>query len=126
MKEPKIDQFVIQEHTTPAGVHWDLMLEHEGVLWTWRLNSDPDTIQQTPIDAERIFDHPLRFLSYEGPVQNAAGSVRIADKGTLRMDLIEAEQIICQLDGGILKGTLGLGQVNGSQWTLQRRLSADY
>ena len=82
---PPIDekkQFVIHEHTTPDGVHWDLMLEMDDCLWTWRLNTPPAEIKDEPIPAERIHDHPLRFLTYEGPVQNNAGQVTIADKGT--------------------------------------------
>lgn len=81
-KDETQKQFVIQQHTTPDGVHWDLLLEMDDCLWTWRLNTPPAEIKNQPIGAERIHDHPLRFLTYEGPVQNNTGRVTIADKGT--------------------------------------------
>lgn len=81
-------QFVIQQHTTPDGVHWDLMLEMDDCLWTWRLNVPPTEIKNKPISAERIHDHPLRFLTYEGPVQNNTGKVKITDKGTYTQHVI--------------------------------------
>ncbi len=113
-------EFVIQKHTTPAGAHWDLMLEHERVLWTWRINSSPDQIGNAPLEAERIADHALKFLSYEGPVQNATGTVQIADKGALHLQSIKTDQITCQLDGTILKGLFTLSYKRGSFWDFQR------
>jgi len=86
-------QFVIAEHTTPNGVHWDLMLEMDDCLWTWRLNVPPVEIKNKPISAERIHDHSLRFLTYEGPVQNNTGSVKIADKGTYTQSVIPTETV---------------------------------
>ena len=55
-------QFVIQQHTTPNGVHWDLMLEMNNCLWTWRLNTPPEKITNAPVSAERIQDHPANRI----------------------------------------------------------------
>ncbi|MHC4290379.1 MAG: DNA polymerase ligase N-terminal domain-containing protein, partial [Planctomycetota bacterium] len=68
-------QFVVIEHTTSDGVHWDLMLDRGEVLWTWRLDTTPGKIAEKAVSAERISDHPRRFLAYEGPVQNNTGQV---------------------------------------------------
>ena len=90
MKNTK-KQFVISEHTTPDSVHWDLMLEMDDCLWTWRLHVPPDEIKNQSIGAERIHDHPLRFLTYEGPVQNNTGRVKIFDKGMYTQNVIPTE-----------------------------------
>ena len=101
-------QFVIQQHTNPDGVHWDLMLEMEDTLWTWRLNVPPAEITNEPIRSQRIGDHPKRFLTYEGPVQNNTGTVKIADKGTYQF-IKQAEDILTlKINGVILNGTYTL------------------
>ena len=139
-------QFVIQQHTTPNGVHWDLMLEMNNCLWTWRLNTPPEKITNAPVSAERIQDHPLRFLTYQGPVQNGTGQVKITDKGTYTQYVIpsEAEEPIkkgpqsgssylnqalpecltLKLYGNILNGTYFLSKTpNTPLWTLKPTLS---
>ena len=120
MKQTKNKQFVIQQHTTGDGIHWDLMLENSNVLWTWRLDTAPADIKDAPVAAERIFDHPLRFLTYEGPVQNNTGSVRIADRGSVRYHCIETDQIICEFVGEILKGVFSLRNSHADHWFLER------
>lgn len=97
-------RFVIQQHTTTEGVHWDLMLEMDDCLWTWRLNTPPAEIKNDPIGAERIHDHPLRFLTYEGPVQNKTAQVKIADKGTYRLCEQTDNTLLLKLHGTILNG----------------------
>ena len=101
-------QFVIQQHTTPDSVHWDLMLEMDDCLWTWRLNTPPADIKSEPVSAERIFDHPLRFLTYEGPVQNGTGQVTIADKGTYLLNEQVENSLLIEVQGKILKGKFTL------------------
>lgn len=118
-KSTSHNQFVVAEHTAAGRVHWDLMLEHEGVLWTWRLDIHPAVIHG-PASAKRIFDHPLKFLTYEGPVQNGTGSVSITDKGGLRFQQLEPETITVELDGNILKGCFTLEQTDAPQWTLTK------
>lgn len=114
-------QFVISEHTTPDGVHWDLMLEMDDVLWTWRLNSLPEDLKNKPIPAERIHDHPLRFLTYEGPVQNGTGNVMITEKGSYNI-IEETDTILTfDLNGNILCGRYSMSSYpETSSYTLQR------
>ena len=47
-------QFVVAEHTTPNGVHWDLMLEMDDCLWTWRLNTPGDSLWKLHNQSRRI------------------------------------------------------------------------
>lgn len=66
------NRYVILSHDHPTP-HFDFMLEKEGVLETWRLNLLPGT---SPLLAEKIHDHRLEYLDYEGPVSNDRGFVK--------------------------------------------------
>ncbi len=113
--------FVIQQHTTPQGVHWDLMLQMGDVLWTWRMTVSPEQIDVINLPIERIFDHPLRFLWYEGPVQNKTGQVKIADKGDLRLISEDADTLCVYLQGKILQGKFTLTRQSENLWMLVRQ-----
>lgn len=116
-------QFVIQQHTTPNGVHWDLMLEMGECLWTWRLNVPPVKIKNKPITAERIHDHPLRFLTYEGPVQNNTGTVTIADKGTYLLRSQTDSVLMLELQGTILSDCFQLQRTENTLWVFEIAVS---
>jgi len=118
----KLKRFVIAEHRRSDGVHWDFMLEAEGVLHTWRLAVGPAEIGSTEQKAEKIADHPMRFLTYQGPVQNNAGSVKIADRGQyLPLDK-QSGRVEFELDGEILKGRFILEQIECVQWVLRKTI----
>ena len=107
-------RFVIQEHTTPNGVHWDLMLEQGDALTTFRLDRPPPAVLEGPVAAVRIFDHPLRFLTYEGPVQKGTGQVRIVERGTCRLGDQMDGVITMDLQGEILRGRFTLTRIEGT------------
>ena len=113
-------QFVIQQHTTPDGVHWDLMLEGENILWTWRMHVPPEQILQEAIPIERIADHPLRFLSYEGSVQNQTGSVKITDRGDYDLAIRENTWIV-ELRGHLLSGRFLMTRKQEPIWDFCRQ-----
>lgn len=115
-------RYVIQEHTTPTGVHWDLMLEHDDCLLTWRLNVPPQQLAAAPVEAVRIFDHPLRFLTYEGPVQQETGQVRIVDAGVYTPLEWTANTLTFTPQGRILTGTFQLEKQN-EIWQLKQIMS---
>lgn len=109
-------RFVVQEHTTPEGVHWDLMLEQDGVLATFRLEHEPAHCLTHEVRAEKIFDHPTRFLAYEGPVQKGTGKVRIADSGVYRPCDPREDSLTLELNGSVLKGRFALIRLNDPEW----------
>jgi hypothetical protein len=111
-------RFVVQEHTTPEGVHWDLMLEQGQTLLTFRLPQPPAQAASAPTAAAKIPDHPLRFLTYEGPVQNNTGRVRLVERGTLQIQHQTDEQIIFTLWGQSLQGSFTLTRIDGAEWSL--------
>ena len=112
-------RFVVQEHATPDGVHWDLMLEKGDALTTFRLEQPPQVAQDRVVRAAKIFDHPRRFLTYEGPVQEGTGKVRIVDRGTCEQ-LEGEDSITMELQGDVLQGSFTLTLIEGASWQLAR------
>lgn len=77
-------RFVILIHDHPQ-LHWDFMLEADGVLKTWRLAEEPGSGRTVP--AELLPDHRIEYLDYEGPVSGDRGTVHQFDAGTFtRLD----------------------------------------
>ncbi len=137
MSDVNCGRFVIQEHTRRGDVHWDMMLASAGRLLTWRLGRAPEDIAAGRCGAVKISDHPLRFLTYEGPVQAGAGTVRIVERGRWRRvqpddetdDRMEIprsddrtglsrsdDSIEMLLDGTALNGGFALVHGEGNQW----------
>ena len=110
------NQYVIHAHKSGEDTHFDLMLESADSLQTWRLDTPPQSILSQPIPATSIADHPKRFLTYEGPVQNGKGNVRIVDSGTYTCDEKTSTQLKLTLKGQILKGTFTLTHISDNNW----------
>lgn len=72
-------RYVILTHDHPF-LHWDFMLEGDGVLRTWRLLEEP--VAGRTVRAEALPDHRDAYLDYEGPVSGGRGSVVQWDHGT--------------------------------------------
>jgi bifunctional non-homologous end joining protein LigD len=109
-------KFVIQKHSRADDVHWDLMLESGKMLETYRLELPPEKLFQQPNAARKIFDHSLKFLTYEGSVNKGKGKVEIADGGTYQL-LGESENYKeFQLGGRILQGKFALTCVGTDKW----------
>jgi hypothetical protein len=111
----KSRKFVIQKHTTADSIHWDLMLESGNTLLTWRLDKNPAEID-SPSKTVKIFDHPLKFLTYEGPVNKGKGRVRIADTGICQILQENNENIELNMSGRILKGKFSLLHLKEDRW----------
>ncbi|MHC4149534.1 MAG: DNA polymerase ligase N-terminal domain-containing protein [Planctomycetota bacterium] len=110
------NRFVIQEHTRSRDVHWDLMLEFGDILQTYRLKEAPDKVLRHAVNAKKIFDHPLKFLTYEGPVNNGRGSVRIIEAGTYQLMHQKYNRIELSLSGQILRGEFTLNHIKYNDW----------
>jgi hypothetical protein len=103
-------RFVILRHETPAGYprasHFDLMLEQGESLCTWALEKVP--ISGEEVIAERLPDHRLAYLDYEGEVSSERGTVSRVDAGEYER-LEESEtRFVARVHGHQLQGTLTL------------------
>jgi hypothetical protein len=114
-----MSRFVLLRHECPPQYgkpsHWDLMLEDDGVLLTWRLLELP-TPGGPAAFATRLDDHRIAYLDYEGPLSGDRGSVRRVDAGEFRWLEQTDRQLVVSFAGRQIRGTLTARQVGGSKW----------
>jgi hypothetical protein len=106
-------RFVILEHDHPT-LHWDLMLEAGPVLWTWRLPRlpQPDDV----LVAERIADHRMAYLDYEGPISEGRGSVVRREWGDFEFEIQGPDELQARLNGVTLRCVLHLTRTADGAW----------
>ena len=120
-------RFVVQEHHA-TRLHWDLRLEHDGVLASWAI---PNGIPPDPSDnrlAVRTEDHPLEYLDFHGEIpkgQYGAGTMTIWDQGTYEVHKWEARKVEVTFHGERLSGRYGLFPIGRSgdsanDWMIHR------
>ncbi|QDV49082.1 DNA polymerase ligase N-terminal domain-containing protein [Gimesia fumaroli] len=118
-----MQQYVILRHDFPE-LHWDLMLEYEGVLKTWRLPGAPEidpASDESSIDlvAEVLPDHRIAYLEYEGPVSGDRGVVSRWDRGSLTLLEYNDDSLVALLTGEELAGRVTLKKKDQEkQWSL--------
>ncbi len=115
-------RFVLLDHDFPQP-HQDLMLEVEGGLWTWRLTEEPrpGVLQQ----AQRLPDHRLLYLDYEGPVSGNRGTVGRRDFGTCTWISRKNDRVVVRLAGQRLIGLMTLQESQGEFWELTFLVESD-
>jgi bifunctional non-homologous end joining protein LigD len=115
-------RFVIQEHHA-RSMHWDLRLEHDGVLLSWAV---PRGI---PLDPKRnnlavhTEDHPLEYLEFEGDIprgEYGGGSMRVWDRGRYEAHKMNDDEVIVTLRGDRARGRYALFQTDGDNWMIHR------
>jgi hypothetical protein len=99
-------RFVVLEHAKDTESHFDLMLEHGGVLLTFSFAEFP----ASPATCRRLFDHRLAYLDFEGEIEDGKGRVARVESG--RFDLLNlAPDAICvHLRGIRLQGVFHLAR----------------
>ena len=120
-------RFVIQEHHA-TRLHWDLRLEHDGVLASWAI---PNGIPPDPAEnrlAVHTEDHPLEYLHFEGEIpkgQYGAGTMTIWDRGTFELHKWDQRKVEITFRGERLNGRYGLFPIardesSGNDWMIHR------
>ena len=115
-------RFVIQEHNA-RRLHWDLRLEHEGVLVSWAL---PRGVPEHP-DENRLAvhteDHPLEYLDFHGEIpkgEYGAGTMKVWDTGTYEAEKFREGEVIATFHGERLQGRYALFATRGKDWLIHR------
>jgi bifunctional non-homologous end joining protein LigD len=119
-------RFVIQEHHA-TRLHWDLRLEHDGVLVSFAI---PNGLPEAPKDnrlAVHTEDHPLEYLEFEGEIpkgQYGAGTMRVWDRGTYEQLKWEPRKIEVLLQGERAQGRYALFPIDKDEdpknWMIHR------
>ena len=116
--------------TTPGGAlyimhmhaashdHFDLRLEHQGVLRSWALPKGPSLEPGEKRLAVEVEDHPIEYGSFEGVIpkgEYGGGTVMLWDAGSWRVNgKCDDNHIDFVLDGEKLKGAWTLVRTRGS------------
>jgi bifunctional non-homologous end joining protein LigD len=119
---PRRDQgggllFCVQKHLASA-LHYDLRLEHEGVLLSWAVPKGPSIDPSVKRLAMQTEDHPCAYGDFEGIIPDGygAGVVMLWDRGTWTP---EVPDVAAALKKGDLKFRLEGYKLKGS-WALVR------
>lgn len=121
--------FVIHLHRRDDDEHYDLMLappsagadDANAPLATWRLPDDPAGLaEDASMPAARIQDHGRHFLTYEGPLRQDRGEVRIVHRGRYEAEQAGHEQWVFSMRGSRLRGRFQLRHAGGDAWRLTR------
>lgn len=75
--------YVVLHHTGVVPEHYDLLVHLPSAekLLTWRIPTPPETWAAAPPAAERIADHRLTYLTYEGEISGGRGHVKCVAEG---------------------------------------------
>ena len=112
--------FCVQKHLA-SHLHYDLRLEHHGVLLSWAVPKGPSIDSRDKRLAMQVEDHPTEYGSFEGviPEGYGAGVVMLWDTGTWTCESPDVDAALrkgdlkFRLDGYKLKGSWALVRTRG-------------
>lgn len=119
--------FVIQEHHARA-LHWDLRLEHDGVLASWAVPKGIPADPATNHLAIHTEDHPLEYLTFAGDIprgEYGGGRMSIWDHGEYEPEKWTDTEVMVVLHGTRVRGRYVLFATRGKNWMIHRMDPAD-
>ncbi len=101
-------KFIILYHYRIEEPHYDLMLEAEESLDSWRIPEDKlqPLLNGETIEVISIKPHNKKYLNFEGDLTDSRGSVKIYDKGTSSYTHNENSRFDFLIFGFIVSGKL--------------------
>lgn len=102
--------FVVHKHDA-RRLHYDLRLEHDGVLQSWAVPKGPSMEVGVKRLAVHVEDHPLDYGDFEGTIpakEYGGGTVMLWDRGTWRETRRSDGRIDFELAGQKLSGAWSL------------------
>lgn len=90
--DAQLPRFVLLRHEVPKDLtaegalqsHWDLMFQQDSSLLTLRLLELPqNSSEQQSFRVQRLPDHRIQYLDYEGPISGNRGHVACIARGWL-------------------------------------------
>ncbi|MFN7977731.1 MAG: DNA polymerase ligase N-terminal domain-containing protein [Vicinamibacterales bacterium] len=114
--------FCVQKHLA-SHLHYDLRLEHGGVLLSWAVPKGPSLDTRDKRLAMQVEDHPIEHGDFEGVIPDGygAGVVMLWDYGTWTP---ESADVDAALRKGDFKFTLDGYKLKGSGRSCARRATA--
>ena len=109
-------KMVIQKHTRDDATHYDLMLESQQTLWTWRFHDLPGSKPRQ--HCERSQDHDPGFLEYEGELSPGNGRVDIVEGGSFDLLSAREDEVDITARSGNIAGFCRLERKTGNDWVL--------
>lgn len=107
-------RYVILKHDW-NGEHFDLMLEEDNALATWRMTL---SLQSGGQAVEELPAHRLEYLTYEGPVSGNRGIVKRIASGDFVIQRKTRDSLHVQLSGDH-EGYMTLHRLEGVNWRLE-------
>ncbi|MFP3647242.1 DNA ligase D [Paraburkholderia sp. SIMBA_054] len=125
--------FVVQKHWA-SRLHYDVRLEHDGVLLSWAVPKGPCYDPTEKRMAIHVEDHPVEYSAFEGTIpkkQYGAGTVIVWDRGTWEPlgdphDSMSKGKLVFRLHGEKLAGLWELVRISKpgdrqDQWMLFKK-----
>lgn len=128
-RQARAPMFVVHKHAA-RRLHYDLRLEHDGVLESWAVPKGPSTTPGEKRLALRVEDHPLEYGDFEGVIpegEYGGGTVMLWDRGRFLEERRSAGHLDFELRGQKLRGRWTLTRMRGrsgkaaDNWLLIKR-----